>query len=146
MVMSTPSYTAQPMAELKIFRDMRRVEPAKKPATPRCYSKEVVSSGLLMIVFTLRTCQTAHMVLNTPRYLVSERTCIFVLRTSNGWVARVARAPADAAETEFTAVESENGTATNPEFGADDTAEAIGCLVSHSLASHMERQAYRAWI
>ena len=34
--MSTPSYTAQPMAELNILRDMRSVEPSKKPATPRC--------------------------------------------------------------------------------------------------------------
>lgn len=33
---STPSYTAHPMAELKILRDMRSVEPSRKPATPRC--------------------------------------------------------------------------------------------------------------
>ena len=33
---STPSYTAHPIAELKILRDMRSVDPSKKPAIPRC--------------------------------------------------------------------------------------------------------------
>lgn len=47
-----------------------------------------------------------------------------VFSTSNGWVARVARAPAVAAEAEFTAVDSENGTAITVEFGAEDTADA----------------------
>ena len=65
------------------------------------------------------------MVLSTPRYLVSDRTCIFVFRTSKGCVASVARAPAVAADAEFTAADTEKGTAAaTGEFGADDTADA----------------------
>lgn len=33
---STPSYTAHPIAELKILRDIRNVAPSKNPAIPRC--------------------------------------------------------------------------------------------------------------
>lgn len=79
MKSSIPSNTAQPIAELRIFLDMRRDAPSKKPAAPRC-------SKILMTVVV------------KPRYLSSERTCIFVLTTSNGCVAIVAMAPADAAE------------------------------------------------
>lgn len=79
MKSSIPSNTAQPIAELRIFLDIRRDAPSKKPAAPRCFQ-------ILMTV------------VEKPRYLSSERTCIFVLITSNGCVAIVAIAPAEAAE------------------------------------------------
>lgn len=84
----------------------------------------------------------------TPRYFVSERTCIFVLSTSNGCVASVARAPADAAETEFTAVESENGTAMTAEFEAENAAEAARtdlsdrCTTMRRRIGHTETRLY----
>ncbi len=39
-----PSYTAQPIAELKTFRDRRRVEPSKNPEAPRFW--KVISEML----------------------------------------------------------------------------------------------------
>ena len=44
--------------------------------------------------------------------------------TSNGCVARVASAPAEAAATEFTLVECKNGRLTTAELGAEVTADA----------------------
>lgn len=74
------------------------------------------------------TLQIALTVLISPRYLISERTCIFVFSTSNGCVANVASAPADAADTELTAAEVEMGIGRPAAFGAEDTAFA-GCMV-----------------
>ena len=50
--------------------------------------------------------------------------CRRVLRTSKGCVANVASAPADAADSEFTPVDRENGMPETAEFGAEETVDA----------------------
>lgn len=52
----TPSKTAQPIAELKILRDMRKEAPSKKPIGPRCCEADVRSINQLIEV----TCGTHH--------------------------------------------------------------------------------------
>lgn len=77
MKSSIPSNTAQPIAELRIFLDRRRDAPSKKPTAPRCcelgdeITTQIHKQGgpALKILMT---------VVVKPRYLSSERTCIFV--------------------------------------------------------------------
>ena len=115
MNMSTPSYTAQPIAELSTLRERRNDAPSKKPATPRCCIG--ISNQWQRKWSTMHTFQTVPIVLKNPWYRSSVRTWTFVcskllseplhilagrlrtLITSNGCVASVAIAPAAAADT-----------------------------------------------
>lgn len=101
--------------------------PVEEPRDPALLNPDYIQHLRALCTRKKEKALTLHIaltVLSSPRYLISERTCIFVFSTSNGCVASVARAPADAADTELTAAEVEMGIGRPAAFGAEDTAFA----------------------
>ena len=63
MKMSMPSYTAQPMAELRTLRERRNTAPSKNPGRPRCCNLSVCGHVGQIVVLTFHTVET---VCNSP--------------------------------------------------------------------------------